>query len=98
MVGELLLTQINREHADVLIAKLREANHNPVGTNLIIGVFKQVMSEAFKLEKIPKYPFSDYSKVKEQKRPDTFMSKEEIEKFLTVRSIWSLEIFEFFRN
>lgn len=84
MFGELLLTQITREHADLLISKLRESNHNPVGTNLVVGVFKQVMSEAFKLEKIPKYPFSDYAKVKESKRPDTFMTKEEIEKFLFV--------------
>lgn len=84
MFGELLLTQITREHADLLISKLRASNHNPVGTNLVVGVFKQVMSEAFKLEKIPKYPFSDYAKVKESKRPDTFMSKEEIENFLLV--------------
>ncbi len=84
MVGDLLLTQITREHADQLISKLRESNHNPVGTNLVMGVFKQVMSEAFKLEKISKYPFADYGKVKESRRPDTFMSKEEIEKFLTV--------------
>jgi integrase len=41
------------------------------------------MTEAFKQEKIVKYPFSDYGKIKEPKRPDTFMSKEEIEKFLT---------------
>jgi integrase len=84
MVGDLLLTQITREHGDQLISKLRETNHNPVGTNLVMGVFKQVMSEAFKLEKIAKYPFADYAKVKESKRPDTFMSKEEIEKFLLV--------------
>lgn len=84
MFGELLLTQVTREHADQLILKLRETNHNPVGTNLVVGVFKQVMSEAFKLEKIPKYPFADYAKVKESRRPDTFMSKEEIEKFLIV--------------
>jgi integrase len=84
MIGELLLTQITREHADQLIAKLRETSHNPVGTNLVMGVLKQVMSEAFKQEKIAKYPFADYGKVKEPKRPDTYMSKEEIEKFLVV--------------
>jgi integrase len=83
MVGDLLLSQITREHCDQLVTKLRETNHNPVGTNLVVGVFKQVMSEAFKQEKIVKYPFNDYSKIKEPKRPDTFMSTEEIEKFLT---------------
>ena len=49
-----------------------------------MGVFKQVMSEAFKQEKVTKYPFSDYGKVKEPKRPDHYMSREEIEKFLTI--------------
>ncbi|MBY0383850.1 site-specific integrase [bacterium] len=83
-IGELHLSQITREHADQLIAKLREAKHNPVGTNLIMGVFKQVVNEAFKQEKIAKYPFADYAKVKEPKRDDHFMSAEEIEKFLDV--------------
>lgn len=81
-MGDLYLSQITREHADQLVAKLRESNHNPVGTNLVLGVLKQIMSEAFKQEKILKYPFADYGKVKEPKRPDHFMSAEEIEKFL----------------
>lgn len=81
-IGDLYLSQITREHADQLIAKLRETNHNPVGTNLVLGVLKQIMSEAFKQEKIVKYPFADYGKVKEPKRLDHFMSVEEIEKFL----------------
>lgn len=84
MVGDLLLSQIAREHCDRLVTTLRESNHNPVGTNLVVGVFKQVMSEAFKQEKITKYPFADYAKVKEPKRPDTYMSREEIKKFLEV--------------
>lgn len=82
MVGDLLLSQVTRQHCDQLVTTLRETNHNPVGTNLVVGVFKQVMSEAFKQEKITKYPFSDYGKIKEPKRPDTYMSREEIEKFL----------------
>ncbi len=81
-MGDLYLSQVTREHADQLVAKLRESNHNPVGTNLVLGVLKQIMSEAFKQEKILKYPFADYGKVKEPKRPDHFMSAEEIEKFL----------------
>lgn len=84
MVGDVLLTQITREHIDRLIAYLRETKHNPVGTNLIVGVFKQVMSEAFKLKKVSEYPFEGYGKVKEPNRPDSYMSKEEIEKFLTI--------------
>ena len=81
-IGDLYLSQVTREHADQLVAKLRESNHNPVGTNLVLGVLKQIMSEAFKQEKILKYPFADYGKVKEPKRADHFMSAEEIEKFL----------------
>lgn len=81
-IGDLYLSQITREHADQLVAKLRATNHNPVGTNLVLGVLKQIVSEAFKQEKILKYPFADYGKVKEPKRPDHFMSAEEIEKFL----------------
>jgi integrase len=84
MIGDLWLTQVTREHADQLVTKLRESNHNPVGTNLVVGVLKQVMSEAFRQEKILKYPFAEYGKLKEPKRPDNFMSKEEIEKFLEV--------------
>lgn len=83
-VGDLFLSQITREHADQLVAKLRESNHNPVGTNLVLGVLKQIMKEAFKQEKIVKYPFPDYAKVKEPKRADHFMSAEEIHKFLEV--------------
>ena len=81
-IGDLYLSKITREHADQLVTKLRESNHNPVGTNLVLGVLKQIISEAFKQEKILKYPFADYGKVKEPKRPDHFMSAEEIEKFL----------------
>ncbi len=81
-IGDLYLSQITREHADQLVTKLRETNHNPVGTNLVLGVLKQIMSEAFKQEKILKYPFADYGKLKEPKRADHFMSAEEIEKFL----------------
>jgi integrase len=81
-IGDLYVSQITREHADQLVAKLRATNHNPVGTNLVLGVLKQIVSEAFKQEKILKYPFADYGKVKEPKRPDHFMSAEEIEKFL----------------
>lgn len=83
-IGDLCLSQITREHADQLVTKLRESSHNPVGTNLVLGVLKQIMSEAFKQEKVIKYPFADYGKVKEQKRPDHYMTAEEIEKFLTV--------------
>jgi len=82
LVGDLWLSQVMREHADQLVTKLRETNHNPVGTNLVVGVLKQVMSEAFRQEKIVKYPFADYGKMKEPKRGDHYMSKEEIEKFL----------------
>jgi integrase len=82
LVGDHWLSQITREHADNLVMKLREAKHNPVGTNLVVGVLKQVMSEAFRQEKISKYPFSDYGKLKEPKRADHYMSREEIEKFL----------------
>lgn len=81
-IGDLYLSQITREHADQLVAKLRDSNHNPVGTNLVLGVLKQIMSEAFKQEKILKYPFADYGKIKEPKRADHFMSAEEIAKFL----------------
>lgn len=83
LVGDLWLSQVTREHADNLVTKLRETNHSPVGTNLVVGVLKQVMSEAFKQEKVTKYPFSDYGKLKEPKRADHYMSREEIEKFLT---------------
>ncbi len=72
-IGDLYLSQITREHADQLVTKLRETNHNPVGTNLVLGVLKQIMSEAFKQEKILKYPFADYGKLKEPKRADHFM-------------------------
>ncbi len=82
MVGDVCLSQITREHLDQLVSKLRETNHNPVGTNLVMGVLKQVMSEAFKQEKVSKYPFADYGKLKEPKRADHFMSAEETEKFL----------------
>jgi integrase len=40
------------------------------------------MSEAFKQGKVIKYPFPDYGKLKEPKREDHYMSREEIEKFL----------------
>lgn len=87
LMGDLWLSQIVREHADQLVQKLRESNHNPVGTNLVVGVLKQVMNEAFKQEKITKYPFPDYGKVKEPKRPDQYMSKEENERFLAVNKV-----------
>lgn len=83
ILGDSMLSQVSREHADKLISNLRsDGSHNPTGTNLVVGVLKQIMKEAFKQEKVLKYPFADFAKLKEKKREDHYMSVEEIEKLL----------------
>ncbi|MBL7664640.1 MAG: site-specific integrase [Bacteriovoracaceae bacterium] len=82
LFGELYLHDIKILHADKLIQKLSQSQHNAGGINLIVGVFKRLMIEAVKEGRIDKNPFQYLRELKEPPRPDTFLSLDEINKVL----------------
>lgn len=84
MFGHITLEEITRVHGDLLIEKLASKGHNAKGINVILGVFKRVMLEAFREGNIEKNPFQNLKDLKEQKRPDIFLTNHEIERILAV--------------
>ena len=82
--GKLNLHEIRLHHSDKLIQELSLAGHNARGINLIIGIFKRVLIEAVKENRIEKNPFQYLKELKEPPRPDTYFSCEEINKVLEI--------------
>lgn len=86
LFGELALDKIQRIHMTKLIDELFQKGHTPIGINIIAGVFKRVLLEAYREEVILKYPFLHVKKLKEHKRMDTYLTYDEIHKVLNVCS------------
>ena len=82
--GKLNLHEIRLNHSDKFIQELSIAGHNARGINLIIGIFKRVLIEAVKENRIEKNPFQYLKELKEPPRPDIYLSGEEINKVLEV--------------
>lgn len=82
--GQLRLNEIRLAHSDRLIQELGEAGHNARGINLILGVFKRVLIEAVKENRLERNPFQYLKELKEPPRPDIYLSSEEISKVLEV--------------
>ena len=61
---------------------MSEAGHNARGVNLIIGIFKRVLIEAVKENRIEKNPFQYLKELKEPPRPDVYLSGAEIHRIL----------------
>lgn len=82
--GNLRLNEIKLDHGDQLIKKLVKENHNASGINLILGIFKRVMIEATKEERITKNPFLHLNGLKEAPTSDAYLSSEEIKSILEI--------------
>lgn len=82
--GNLNLHEIKLTHSDRLIKELAENGNNARGINLIVGIFKRVMIEAIKENRIERNPFQYLKELKEPPRPDVYLSKDEINKVLEV--------------
>jgi integrase len=80
--GKLHLHEIKLQHTDLFIKELSEAGHNPRGINLIIGIFKRVLIEAVKENRLEKNPFQYLKELKEPPRPDVYLSGAEINQVL----------------
>lgn len=80
--GKLKLNQIQISHAHKLIEDLINKDHNSKGINLILGVFKRVMIEATRENRLERNPFQYLREMKEEPSPDTYMTAVEIEKVL----------------
>ena len=84
MFGHLNLSQIQMGHAHKLIQHLQEAGHNARGVNLILSIFKRVLIEAVKENRLDKNPFQYLREIKETPKADVFMSLMDINKILEV--------------
>jgi integrase len=82
--GKLYLKEIRLGLSDNLIKELYQRGHNARGINLILGIFKRVLIEAVKENRLEKNPFQYLRELKEQARPDVYMTSEEIEKVLAI--------------
>lgn len=82
--GHLKLTDIRVHHADELIKILLEKDHNPRGVNLILGVFKRVVIEATRENRIEKNPFQYMKELKETIASDVFLSFDQINSILSM--------------
>lgn len=82
--GKMNLHDIRLNLSDKFIQELAEAGHNARGINLIIGIFKRVLIEAVKENRIEKNPFQYLKELKEPPRPDVYLTGEEINKILEV--------------
>lgn len=83
-LGHIKLHNIRREHADEIIETLARKGHNSKGINIILGVFKRVMSEAMREDKITKNPLLQIRELKEQRLTDNYLTHDEIKRFLDV--------------
>jgi len=84
LFGDLYLDKVQIAHAHQLIATLLEKGHNAKGVNLILGVFKRVMTEATRDGKIEKNPFQYLRDLKVAPRPDVYMTGDEVNRVLQV--------------
>lgn len=80
--GHLKLCQIQIHHGHKLISDLHEKGHNAKGINLILGVFKRVLIEATRENRLEKNPFQYLQEMKETHAPDVYMTSEQIKKVL----------------
>lgn len=80
--GKLPIQQIQIAHAHKLIEDLQKKGHNSKGINLILGVFKRVLIEATREDRLEKNPLQYLREMKEEPSPDVYMTTEEIQKVL----------------
>jgi site-specific recombinase XerD len=78
--GHLNLSQIQMGHAHKLIQHLQESGHSTRGVNLILSIFKRVLNEAVKENRLDKNPFQYLKEIKEPPKADVFMRFEDIDK------------------
>lgn len=77
-LGEVKLHEIRLTHADQIIKKLSDKGHNAKGINLIIRIFKRVMIEATRENRIERNPLLYLKDLKEPPSSDVFMTVDEI--------------------
>ncbi|OFZ15978.1 MAG: hypothetical protein A2X86_19685 [Bdellovibrionales bacterium GWA2_49_15] len=82
--GHLKLQEIQIRHGHLLIKELHEKGHNAKGINLIVGVFKRVLIEATRENRLEKNPFQYLREMKGTPRTDVYMTSEQIERVLEV--------------
>jgi len=80
--GKLKLTEIKLIHSDQLLKALSERGHNAKGINNIVGIFKRILIEAVKENRLEKNPLQYLKEMKEPPRPDVYMTKEQIDRVL----------------
>lgn len=82
LFGEVKLHEIRLHHADKLIQTLSAKDHNAKGINLIMGVFKRVLIEATRENRLERNPLQFMKELKSSAIPDVYLSLEEIDAVL----------------
>ena len=80
--GKLKLTEIKLSHSDQLIKALTERGHNARGINNIVGIFKRILIEAVKENRLERNPLQYLREMKEPPRPDIYMTSDQINRVL----------------
>ncbi len=80
--GSTSLKKISMIHMTQLISRMKESGHNTKGINNIIKAFKRIISEAILEGYLLNNPFIGVKRLKEELRPHSYLSKEELKMFL----------------
>ena len=81
--GHLKLTDIRLGHGDQLIKALTERKHNARGLNNIVGIFKRILIEAVKENRLERNPLQFLKELRVTPRPDIYLSGDQIHKILS---------------
>ncbi len=76
------LRDIRVDHANRLVADLKQANHAPKGINIILGVLLTILNDAVEWQCLARNPLFRYKSVKEPELHFDYWSAPEIQQFL----------------
>lgn len=82
LFGMMRLRDIRVEHANHLVAKLKEAGHAPKGINNILGVLLSILNDAVEWQCLARNPLFRYKPVKEPELHFDYWTVPEIRQFL----------------
>jgi integrase len=81
-VGNLMLKEIEIQHADKILFKLKNKGHNNKGINDILTVFKSILRKAVLLKNLSRSPLQEYKLLPLEDTDFNFWNKSEFLQFL----------------
>lgn len=80
--GDVKLRDVKADHANRLVANLRQAGHVPKGINMILGVLLTLLNDAVEWQYLARNPLARFRPVKEPELHFDYWSAAEVQQFL----------------